>query len=462
MGFTYYDGIYAYAKKANMGLYLGCKTSIFNNPANQIYTPKGAQTMVREVESGKAGTYDKTNGWMQSYGAGDGVRWKAYTAPYDRAKVLKTDAIDEMQSFANGMVPSINLLNDDFLDNQLPSEIDAANIAKYADQIPEANHKTVSDTDCAVDSSNIINTILTLSSKIYKSGWDGMSVLFIESDVYKNFQKAIIANYGLASGVMLSKKKMTVKIDTGLSSLIAGTEDVLTITTEVEVFDKFYIIRMPEDRMYTKIIMYDGHSDGQTDGGYVPDTDDDDFANIKLLAIPEVAAFSNTRYMVDNFLVPQSIPGIGAGVLDLRAINSRMYGNVEINNAGINQKANAFEYDIRAMYGGELFDNRRRNCFMITDTVGDRTVDSIVVTAAGGATGISVNDGTLQLTATVGPDTATDKAVVWTSADTTKATVSTAGLVTAVANAASVKITATAHDGSGTKGEITLAITNQT
>ena len=38
--FTVYDGMYAYVKQANSGLYLGCKTSIFNDPSNQIFTNK--------------------------------------------------------------------------------------------------------------------------------------------------------------------------------------------------------------------------------------------------------------------------------------------------------------------------------------------------------------------------------------------------------------------------------------
>ena len=66
MAFTVYDGIEAYARKANSGLYVACKTAIFNNPANQIYTPKGKVTRIREYESGMAGNYNKTKGWMTS------------------------------------------------------------------------------------------------------------------------------------------------------------------------------------------------------------------------------------------------------------------------------------------------------------------------------------------------------------------------------------------------------------
>ena len=54
---------------------------------------------------------------------------------------------------------------------------------------------------------------------------------------------------------------------------------------------------------------------------------------------------------------------------------------------------------------------------------------------------------TRQLTATVGPDNATDKVVDWESTDTTVATVDTNGLVTARGIGAGVFITAVTHDG---------------
>lgn len=93
--FTVYDGIYAYVKRANSGLYLGCKTSIFNDPSNQIFTNKAKEVMVRQYSSGKAGSYDKSKGWGQTYGTGRGLEWYAYNLTHDRAKVLSTDAIFE-------------------------------------------------------------------------------------------------------------------------------------------------------------------------------------------------------------------------------------------------------------------------------------------------------------------------------------------------------------------------------
>ena len=89
-------------------------------------------------------------------------------------------------------------------------------------------------------------------------------------------------------------------------------------------------------------------------------------------------------------------------------------------------------------------------------------VNSITVTGAGGATTISTDNGTLQLSATVLPANATNKTVTWSIANGTgQATISTSGLVTAVANG-TVTAKATAKDGSGIYGTLTLTISNQT
>ncbi|MDR2566702.1 MAG: Ig-like domain-containing protein [Bifidobacteriaceae bacterium] len=87
-------------------------------------------------------------------------------------------------------------------------------------------------------------------------------------------------------------------------------------------------------------------------------------------------------------------------------------------------------------------------------------VTGIDVTSAGGATTITTDGGTLALHATVTPADATNKAVSWTSSDTAIAAVGADGTVAAVANG-TVTIRATAQDGSGVWGEITLAITGQ-
>lgn len=68
-------------------------------------------------------------------------------------------------------------------------------------------------------------------------------------------------------------------------------------------------------------------------------------------------------------------------------------------------------------------------------------------------------DRTKQLTATVEPEDASNKAVTWTSSDASVATVSTDGLVTTVAEA-TCTITCSAKDGSGVKAECQVKVSS--
>lgn len=67
----------------------------------------------------------------------------------------------------------------------------------------------------------------------------------------------------------------------------------------------------------------------------------------------------------------------------------------------------------------------------------------------------------LTLTATVTPDNADDKTFTWTSSDETVATVTAAGIVSALA-AGTATITATANDGSGVSASCTITVANAT
>jgi len=89
-------------------------------------------------------------------------------------------------------------------------------------------------------------------------------------------------------------------------------------------------------------------------------------------------------------------------------------------------------------------------------------VTGITVTGpgvAGGAVSATVG-ATLALVATVTPAGATDKAVTWSTSAASVASVSTSGVVTAVAPGTAT-VTATAHDGSGIKGSVTVTVSRQ-
>ena len=85
-------------------------------------------------------------------------------------------------------------------------------------------------------------------------------------------------------------------------------------------------------------------------------------------------------------------------------------------------------------------------------------VTSISVTGLRKATSVKVNR-TLQMVATVLPTTAGNKAVTWTvMGGTGSATISSTGVLKGV-KAGTVTVTATAVDGSGIQGSVTIKVT---
>ncbi|MBA1334846.1 MAG: hypothetical protein HPY66_0467 [Firmicutes bacterium] len=88
-------------------------------------------------------------------------------------------------------------------------------------------------------------------------------------------------------------------------------------------------------------------------------------------------------------------------------------------------------------------------------------VNTISVCGEGNATAISANNGTLQMSADVEPANASNKSVTWSVTNGTgEATISSAGLLTAVKNG-TVIVKATAKDGSGKFGEKEITISGQ-
>ena len=99
----------------------------------------------------------------------------------------------------------------------------------------------------------------------------------------------------------------------------------------------------------------------------------------------------------------------------------------------------------------------------LTITIANQVVEvkSITISVSKGTAAITVDDGTLTLNANVSPSNATNKDVKWSvSNETGYATISSAGILTAVANG-TVCVKATASDGSGISSTLTVMISNQ-
>jgi hypothetical protein len=98
---------------------------------------------------------------------------------------------------------------------------------------------------------------------------------------------------------------------------------------------------------------------------------------------------------------------------------------------------------------------------LITDPGQKIMVTGITLSGEDGLTSINTDGGTLQVNALVSPVIATDRSVTWSVVYGSKlASVNNEGVVKATGNG-TVKVRATANDGSGIYGEMTISITNQ-
>lgn len=463
MPFSVYDGVVAFAKKAKSRLYVGSKTAIFRspNPEDRIYTVKGRSTRIRQYDAGAAGTYQAGNaGWLQEYGRGTGIQWIDYTAKHDRAKVLSVDAMVEASSYENGMDSSLGLLADDFLNRFMSAEIDAANIAEWYNKIPASNR--FGTTAFPIDSQNIMNTLLRIEAQSFNSGFDDTLIVFVSPDVMQALNEYIVSHGGMANSSIVNTNVGIPSVDLPYELDELGEKDGgINIKIDALRIGRMVIIRVPAERMYTNILMFSGiQTDvGQEAGGYAPDLANPNFANIKILAMPLSAAFTDIRYIAENYLVPGSLFGDTLNFTRLQGLNNRLFGNFEIGYAGINQKSNSFEVDFRVYYGGDIFNNRAINCFAVTGPVGaQKKVTGITLTAD--ATTVAVGS-TLDVTATIAPADAYNKSLNWyVENGTGQAQVSQSGVVTGIA-AGTVTVNAAALDGSQVIGTLQLTVTQQ-
>ena len=133
-------------------------------------------------------------------------------------------------------------------------------------------------------------------------------------------------------------------------------------------------------------------------------------------------------------------------------------GSATINSSGLLQAVSNGTVTVRATAndGSGVFGER-----LITISNQVIPVSSISVSGQGGSTTISVNNGTLQMSANVLPANATNKTVTWSVINGTgSATINSSGLLQAVSNG-TVTVRATANDGSGVFGERLITISNQ-
>ncbi len=313
------------------------------------YSKFGKETMIREITGGTASDYDINSGF-EANGTGGSAKWIPYVAPYDRGITFAVDSMDEYNAVLAGMelsgaaIAKQNLIN-------MAAEIDATTTAALYASVPEAN--VLSSTTAKLDKDNIIATIDDIEAKIFNAGYNGDCYVFTRASVYSAFKAAIIDKNGIANEDVL---KLTP---------VKGLE----IETRVLKYNNMYFVRIADNRMYSAITLLDGKSEGQTAGGYAKA---DGASYVDVLVVPAPAAALSLRHFVANLLVPMAfMHGLNPGEVqaELGGVNDLTGGAVAFSNVGINQKADAFEYQTRMIYGAMAFNIWKKTLFAVTTPI---------------------------------------------------------------------------------------------
>lgn len=254
------------------------------------------------------------------------------------------------------------------------------------------------------------------------------------------------------TGVSLSEKEITIIVNNKYSGLYA------TVTPEDAVNGKL-IWTVSDEEMITLEENADGSvtllGKYEGDGWVSVQTEEGGFSAICTVFVRDIHAESVSIEGGDFTLDTRATKQLKAVVLPEDAINTEVsWSTSDASVATVSEtglvtgvKAGTAQITVTTVDGG--FTDT------VTVTVKDVPVSSVSISQGDAAS--VVRDNTLQLTAVVGPENATNKAVTWSSSVPSVATVDQNGLVKALSRGVTT-ITVTTVDGSHT-ASITITVT---
>lgn len=349
---------------------------------------------VREVTAGNSIDYDEEEGFIE--GGEDGtVTWSWFTQLWDRQKTLRVGFIKEMNSILQGMSPSTVALIEAWW-RKMGAEIDACVAATLYDAVPIANRFTCDQVGSTykVDAENIIDTIIDFEFKEVDANVVEKVYVFAASDVMANISKDITHNYGLANDTVIT---LNPQVSQDVADRLG--EKTLAINIKVtKVGHNMYVLTVPKDRMNSKIVLNDGKTPGQEEGGFTPAINEPGYCQIKLLFVPESAAFVGIRHLVSNITIPKRYEDlVGTISNSLDGLNGDYYGTAMIQNIGVDQQGDQFKSMNRVRHGAGVFNNYKHSLFAITTTpvaytptVTAMSVDRDIVASDGGSVKVTL------------------------------------------------------------------------
>lgn len=343
-------GIKRYLSMPIQKLYVNSKFMLLYNPG-QVEFSKHGEIMVRTVKAGKWGDYDKTTGFKNE--SATEITWTNYPCRYDRSSDTIIDGIDEFMSFAEGMPNSIDLAIEDAWGRHLSAEFDAVCASSLYSEIPEGNK-----VDLTTGVTDWGKALASIKKKLTNAGVSGDAFLYVNATAYSELEAWV-----LSRTFLLSPQKITITIPIGFKDQDGRYTEGLDIQVDVVKYNRFYIIEVPDDRMYTEVDLNDTDGSGSS-GGYAPGVS---AKQIYMMCIPtKNAAFAGVQHSMNQIALPMGFPYTDSDIKALREYSNNMFGGTITGSIGINQKANAFESHGRVIYDAHLLEPNKDCVFAWT------------------------------------------------------------------------------------------------
>lgn len=267
--------------------------------AGQVIYSGGSEVKIPKLSMDGLGNYDRNIGYL---GGDVNFQYETKTMSYDRGRKFSIDALDVDET---GFVLTASTIMGEFQREKVVPEIDAIRLSKLAQVAITADNVKYS---FVATKTNVIDEFKDSIVKIRNNGFTGRIICHCSYDFKAQIEKAMA---GQLSPATLS---------------LGGVD------TQIPSFDGVLLIPTTSDKLFTKYILNDGKTSGQTAGGFVKDA---------------------SALTINFILVAEETP-IAISKTD----------TIRIFDPSINQSANAWSLDYRKFHDIWVMDNKVNGIYL--------------------------------------------------------------------------------------------------
>ena len=283
--------------------------------AGQVIYNGGATVKVPKMTIQGLGEYDRDNGYAQG---SVGLTYETLELTQDRGRKFHLDAMDIDET--NFVATAGNVVSE-FQRTYVIPEIDAYRLSKIASAAIK------NDTEKGGNTGYV--------EYGYVPGAEGTSAL----RKFKEGVKAVRSTGYTGQIVCQASDTFIMELELELSGQLRSvTWAQGGFNTTVSVVDNVFIIPTPENRLYSKITLYDGATEGQKDGGYVKGVG---ALDINFIILPRITPIAVQKQDKLRIFSPDINQALNAWRIDYRRFHDLWVLDNKVDSIFVSVKDNA-------------------------------------------------------------------------------------------------------------------------